>query len=641
MHYTLPVGTRGQPSETELLPDLAHAIVTAAGRAGIGVVVCAETPEGLRFARVSQVAERLLGATEAELVDQDPREFLSDTDAERITHWRAARSRGEDVPDTLEMSLWRPDGSHTRVRLSSSSVRVGKHQAYVNFYLDATAEVGERAALARSDQRFRQLIEAAPEAIGIGLKDHIAYANPAMGRLLGYETGMSLVQTPFSVHLHEDDVQPTRERLQRVFSGEAWGAPLQVRVHRGDETDADVEFLGMSIRWDDQSAALVIGRDLGQRRELQAQLIQADRFSAVGTLAAGVAHEINNPLAYVLLNLEYLLRETPKFDGDPATVSRLMERLDEVRHGASRVRTIVEELKAFSEKDTDVHTPVDLARVVRSAARLCAQDLQGRASLSLELTDTAVVMGNAARLEQVVVNLLINAVQASPKGREGRIVMALSKVDHQVQLEVTDDGAGISSEHVNRVFDPFFTTKPAGVGTGLGLPICHSIVRSHGGDISVSSAPSQGTTFRVLLPAASEAETVPEPASKATPAERARRGRVLVVDDEPAVATMLSRVLEDDHDVTVETTAREALNLLLSQEFDVVLCDLLMPSMSGMELYRELAAKRPGMEDRIVFMTGGAFTQRAADFLSQLDNPRLEKPFDLDRVLELVRAALE
>ncbi len=632
------VGTKGQTGDSDPLPRLAHAIVAAAGRAGIGVVVCASTPEGLRFARVSSVAEEFFGAREAELVETDPRDYLAPGEAARVASWRAARARSEAVPFVLDVTLRRADGTVAPVRLSSSAIRLGKHDAYVDFYTDASTELGERAALERSELRFRQLIEAAPEAIGIGLKDQIAYANPAMGRLLGYETGRELEQTPFYAHLHPDDVEATRDRLQRLFSGNDWGPPLPVRARRGDGKEAEVEFLGMSVRWDDQSAALVIGRDLGERRALQAQLIQADRFNAVGTLAAGVAHEINNPLAYVLLNLEYLLREAPKFDGQPSTLERLQERLDEVRHGAARVRAIVEELRTFSEQDTDLRTPVVLEQVVRAAVRVCAREVEGRARLTLDLEEGALVLGNAARLEQVLQNLLLNAAHAVEP--MGEIRVKLENVNQHAHLEVSDNGQGIAPEHVNRVFDPFFTTKPAGVGTGLGLPICHSIVKSHGGEITVHSEPQSGTTFRIVLPTITriaQAKTVvPEP----KPRPSSRRARVLIVDDEPAVATMLSRVLEEEHDVTVETTAREALNRLLEEEFDVVLCDLLMPSMSGMELYRELAARRPGMEDRIVFMTGGAFTQRAADFLSQLNNPQLEKPFDLERVLEVVHRAL-
>ena len=187
------------------------------------------------------------------------------------------------------------------------------------------------------------------------------------------------------------------------------------------------------------------------------------------------------------------------------------------------------------------------------------------------------------------------------------------------------------------MFDPFFTTKPTGIGTGLGLPICHSIVKSLGGEIGVESTPGDGTVFRVTLPAQPQATKLLTPTPVPAPVEP-RRARVLVVDDELPLASMLQRVLEDEHEVHVTTTAHEALELLTSgEEFDLVLCDLLMPAMSGMDLYRELKRRCPGLQERLVFMTGGAFTPRAAEFLALVSNRRIEKPFDLSQVRRLVR----
>jgi CheY-like chemotaxis protein len=204
-----------------------------------------------------------------------------------------------------------------------------------------------------------------------------------------------------------------------------------------------------------------------------------------------------------------------------------------------------------------------------------------------------------------------------------------------VAVEITDNGAGIDPLLVDRVFDPFFTTK-RGVGVGLGLPICHSIITGLGGEIKVESQIGRGTAFRVVLPAEA---ALPSPQRRAPPApkiEGSRRLRVLVVDDELPLASMLSRVLSDEHDVEVTTHAKEALALLQSRPFDVVLCDLLMPVMSGMDLYRELKLQRPGLAARVVFMTGGAFTPRAAEFLASVPNPCVEKPFDLNAVRRLV-----
>jgi two-component system cell cycle sensor histidine kinase/response regulator CckA len=214
--------------------------------------------------------------------------------------------------------------------------------------------------------------------------------------------------------------------------------------------------------------------------------------------------------------------------------------------------------------------------------------------------------------------------------------VSLRAEGERVIAEVADNGPGIEGPMLSRVFDPFFTTKP-GVGTGLGLPICHSIVKRLGGEIEVASTKGVGTVFRVSLPVRARFRpqrvlTPPPSAAKTT------RARVLVVDDELPLASMLSRVLSDEHDVFIATSAREALEQLRRRpDFDVVLCDLLMPAMSGMDLYRELKNQLTGLEERMVFMTGGAFTPRAAEFLASVPNLRLEKPFDLNQVRQLVR----
>jgi CheY-like chemotaxis protein len=208
-------------------------------------------------------------------------------------------------------------------------------------------------------------------------------------------------------------------------------------------------------------------------------------------------------------------------------------------------------------------------------------------------------------------------------------------------LEVTDNGGGIPPEVLPRIFDPFFTTKPVGVGTGLGLSICHGIITSLGGRITVRSQLGEGTSFRISLPTMDDAELEAAAAAtgvEAPPSRQGPRARVLVVDDEVPIANTLRDLLETEHDVVATTSAREALAAVRANgAFDVVFCDLMMPGMSGIELYERLHQERPGLERRVVFMTGGAFTARAAEFLASIDNQRIEKPFDIAAVERIVR----
>jgi CheY-like chemotaxis protein len=359
-------------------------------------------------------------------------------------------------------------------------------------------------------------------------------------------------------------------------------------------------------------------------------------------MAAGVAHEINNPLAYVILNLDWIARKLPEAAQDASSMEALVEMLREARGGVDRVATIVRELRSFSRSDGETRRAVDLAAVVQSAIKLAGHEIRHRARVSTTFEPVRVVWANEARIEQVTLNLLLNAAQAMSEAhaQDNEInVTVRSDAEGRAVLEVADNGEGIPADVLPRIFDPFFTTKSPGVGTGLGLSICHGIVASLGGQVTVHSQPGLGTTFRVVLPTI-EGEP-PEPAAATAeppPLRTGPRARVLVVDDELPIANTMRELLGQEHDVVSTTGAREALAAVEVQpEFDVVFCDLMMPGMSGIELYETLRAERPGFERRIVFMTGGAFTARAAEFLASVDNRRIEKPFSLGTIEGIVR----
>jgi CheY-like chemotaxis protein len=254
------------------------------------------------------------------------------------------------------------------------------------------------------------------------------------------------------------------------------------------------------------------------------------------------------------------------------------------------------------------------------------------------------VLGSEARLGQVFLNLLLNAAQAIGDGDTARNTITLrTRVEGgRVVVEVQDTGCGIPADALGRIFDPFYTTKPSGVGTGLGLSICHGIVRSLGGELSVESAPGVGSVFRVALPIPISIPTSPAVRAEGTRPPRgsavaAQRRRVLIIDDEPTVVAALARTLGDQHEVVSATGGRQALAIVRDDaRFDVILCDLLMPDLTGMEVHAELSRAHPGLEHRIIFMTGGAFTPGARRFLESVPNRRVEKPFDLARLRGMI-----
>ncbi|MDZ7769645.1 MAG: ATP-binding protein [Woeseiaceae bacterium] len=316
--------------------------------------------------------------------------------------------------------------------------------------------------------------------------------------------------------------------------------------------------------------------------------------------------------------------------------------ITDAQAGAERIRKIIRGLKAFSRAEEEQLAIIEVIPLLELSVNMTFNEIRHKARLVKDYGDIPRVEADEARLGQVFINLLINAAQALPEGdtaaHEIRLVTSTDAQGRAV-IQVSDTGAGIPADVVERIFDPFFTTKPVGVGTGLGLSICHTIITGMGGEIAVDSKVGRGTTFRVVLPAAA---TIQEEvaASSSPPKEDLACATVLVVDDEPAIGLIFRRVLRD-HEVTAVTTAREGLELLASgKHFDVIFSDLMMPEMSGMELFAELTRQFPHLAGRVVFISGGAFTSEAQAFLDRVGNERLDKPFDPANVRDVVQCKL-
>lgn len=616
-----------------------------AARQGLAVLVS----EGVWGAKGSCFCVSFANAAAAELLDQPVAAVLAATIGPEDIAGNRFVACGPQEPLEGQVrevcgQLRLGDGRMHRVGWTTVACFVDDRPFTVHLLRRVAPEIDEDAAFLDAESRFRHLLDIAPDGILVFSGKCVAYANDTLAELLGYPLPGQLVQLTVEHLVHEDDRDAFRRMEDCAALPSTKSKTGALRVIRRDKSWLPVEVVAYPTEWDNSPALLLTVRDLSGRWLHQSQLAHDDRLSAVGTMAAGVAHEINNPLAYVLLNLEYLLREIPKLEHHHELTGHLMERLREARHGAARVAAIVGDLRTFSKANPEQSGPVDLQQVLANAIRVARMQLGERGRIIEEYAAIPLAMGNASRLEQVFLNLLINAVQALPsdRSRDNRIRISTGverpSVGDWVTVEVADTGAGIAPEFVDRVFDPFFTTKPVGIGTGLGLPICHSIVTRMGGSISVKSEVGRGTTFLVSLPIAGaqiSQSTVPPAASVV---RTTRRAKVLVVDDEPAVVMTLSRLLGEEHDVVVAADGRQALRCLEQQAFDVILCDLLMPVMSGIDLYEELCRRDPVQVERMAFMSGGAFTPRVALFLAQVQNPRIMKPFDLLAVRDLVES---
>jgi two-component system, cell cycle sensor histidine kinase and response regulator CckA len=385
--------------------------------------------------------------------------------------------------------------------------------------------------------------------------------------------------------------------------------------------------------------AVMVFRDVTEHKRLQSQLELTDRLVSLGTMAAGVAHEVNNPLGVVVSGAELvgaeLKRQRESLDTDrdlrqgerSQRLDKAIRMLSLVQSAASRIGTIVSQLSAFARPRPQAASQASVERAVEWAIWTTSRELNNRARLVRRLEPVPPVKADESRLGQVLVNLLINAAQAIPPGDvEHNEVSITTRRDGRgwVVVEVRDTGAGIPPEIIQRIFEPFFTTKAVGSGTGLGLSICHGIVASLGGELTLESRVGEGSLFRVTLPPApiEEIREAPLAEARALP-----RGRILVIDDEETLLEIISDTLSE-HEVVCTSKPKEALRLIeVGERFDVIFCDLMMPQMTGMDLYEAILRLRPDYAPRMVFMTGGATTARSDDFLHTVPNPTIVKPF--------------
>ena len=444
-------------------------------------------------------------------------------------------------------------------------------------------------------------------------------------------TLMDVKQLPLARALRGEEVDDAELYIKNELKPEGAWMKVTARPLR-DETGAITGAVGVS-------------RDVTKERLTNEQLMISDRMASIGMMAAGVGHEINNPLSAVVANLEMATAEIAALASHVGR-DQIGELADEIRdayEAAQRVRSIAMDLKVFSSGQAEANQPVDVERVLESAVRMGWNQVRQRARLVKNYSAVPPAVGVEARLGQVFLNLIVNAAQAIPEGAAERNEIRLSTRldrDGRIVIDIEDTGAGIPPHVMNQLFTPFVTTKPVGIGTGLGLSICQRLVTAMGGSIWADSSVGRGTVFHVALQPARVITPAAAPATPAVAESAAGRGKILVVDDEEMLGTLLRRVLRG-HDVTVLTDARKGLELIDGgARFDAILCDVMMPVMSGMEFHRALAERHPDQVRALIFLTGGAFSKETAAFLDSVPNAHVEKPFDAVKLRARVEAYL-
>ncbi len=523
------------------------------------------------------------------------------------------------------------------------------------------------AALVEREKWFSTTLQSIGDAVlTTDATDHVTFMNRAAETLLGVTAGESNGKKVDDV-VRLVDPRGTALPLRASSGPQTKTAPLPrdarlllaTSAVEGGESPAALVQVEGSVAPIVLDGAVALGsvmvfRDVGERRQLERRLGMTERLAAIGTMAAGMQHEINNPLATVVANVQFVLealRANATDAGAPRdVVSELVSAVEDASEGAERVRRTVEELRHFSRGAEAIERPIEVTSAIEDALRMTAHAVRHHATVRREYGKTPRVRAEEGQLARVFMNLLLNAAQATGDGGAAQHTIVLTtRTDAmgRAVAEVTDDGPGIAPEMIHRIFDPFFTTPLENATMGLGLAVCHSIVTSLGGEIDVESALGKGTTFRVSLPSAEAAPLArvePAASSVAPPISAStRRGRVLVVDDEAAIGKAIRRILSSAHDVTLETDARAAFDRLKSsgEAYDVIFCDLMMPNMSGMDFFAELSATVPALADRIVFLTGGAFSPRSEEFLRVNRNRCLAKPFSREAVTSMVHRLID
>jgi len=594
---------------------------------------------------VSASWTRVLGWSFEELISRPFVEFVHPDDIEPTAHKSAAMFDEGDNAISFE----------NRYRTKAGEYRWLQWNAFVapNDMVLASA----RDITARKLERIRELerirlLEMSEQLVGVAhwrvdlVADQL-YWSQGVFRIFGIpeSAGSPTLEQAIAAY-HPDD----RERVERLLSRtveRAESFAFEARVVRPSGELRAIEAQGRPERDADGKVIAVYGilRDITDSQQLEEILRRSERMISIGTMAAGVAHELNNPLSYLIGNLELVHEEIERLRPTlpPATAADLDEMLDDALSGTMRVRRIVDGMRSFSRIGTAKTSDVDVHAAIGAAVAIAEHEVRMRARLELELEPCGAVHIDETQLVQVLVNLIVNAAQALPEGQAGdhEIRVEARQLGDEVELRVKDTGPGISPEVRGRIFDPFFTTKPVGSGTGLGLSICHSIVTSHGGSIELEHT-QVGASFRLLFPAVvrrrEPSVAINLSGAPELDSEPSTRRRLLLIDDETQLLTMLHRALERQFEVVQAHSGQDALDILARDvNFDLLLCDLMMPEVSGVELFETLCERHPQLVTRIVFATGGTVAKDFRELAEDNGVEILRKPFDITELRARLR----
>jgi len=656
----------GPPGAEDPLEALAQQAV-AVGMWGLDL-------EQRRFRACGQYAA-LLGLDEDELGDE-PSAWLGrvhSDDQEGLELELLTVTEGLSPRLDAEFRMRRGDGTYAwmRARAEAEPDDEGRVRRLGGTLECIDSERRLEQVVHRSERRFRTLIEHLPQGIAVHRSGRVVFANQGMAEQLGWDRPEDLVGRAVLELFHVDERAAVARQVRALTRHPSRPvSPHQTRLACRDGRTLVAEVASLPINFEDQPAILSVAQDVHDRTAIQAQLVQASRLASLGSLTAGVAHEINNPLTYITLALEGLLEQVPKLRTqveelrtqlqsrltadeldslpEPDAYRTLFSCTRDAYEGANRVRTIVRDLGLFCRPDDDATRLVSVHEVLDTALNLCSHELKRHAVVQKRYTDVPSVLAREGHLCHVFLELVLNAVQSKDQADEQLNLVRVStrQRGEHVVVSIQDSGQGIDPAHVDRVFDPFFTTRPPGHGAGLGLAMCRQIVESLDGRIEVQSKPGHGSEFRVVLPVPmTNGRGRRRPPAQETPSMvdlPLNRTRMLLVDEDEKARRRLGASLAREYDVVHASSAREAIELLLGDPgYELILTELAHSGAPGIPLFAWVRDNSPELLERMVFAIGGALAEPAQRFLDGVPNRCVDKPIDAESLFHVLRQVLD
>jgi len=578
-----------------------------------------------------------------EILGKYASELLASFDRDRaMLHMQKILEEG--FARSSEFTLLRADGSIFLGELSMGLLKdaSGNPIGSITIGRDITERKWMEEALQESEERYLTLVSLGAE-VGeavIMLQDTEqgegvqSFVNDAWTRITGYSKEELLGMSFFDL-VHPKHRQASIERHQRKMRGVAIPVLFEMSIIRKDGLEIPIELTSAYTTYKGEQGNVCYIRDITERKQaeerenqLQQELYLASRLATVGEMSSGIAHEINNPLTGVMGFSQLLMKKDISDD--------IRKDVDIIYEGAKRIASITERMLTFAHQHKPERTLVNINDIIETTLAMRTYEMESsNIKVTTKLsTDIPLTFADAGQLQQVFLNIVLNAeMEMKLAHGKGNLSVRTERIDNTIRVSFKDDGPGIPKKNLDRLFDPFFTTRDPDKGTGLGLSICYTIVNQHGGKIYARSKLGKGATFFVELPIVTQAEQLKMAETATEVSKTLPRARILVVDDEPIVQEFLTEMLGGEgHEVEIIENGDDALERLKSEDYDVILLDIKLPGMSGIELYEYMQNNLKSSAKKVVFITGDVMGQETMDFLSRTTAPYIPKPFDTEQL---------